>query len=391
MAGRREPGVHRTPNGRWRADLPPAVGAAFGKGAQTFDTYAAAVVWRRETVARVAADLVIADPTVTVAELAHKWLTTSTLTIKDSTRQGWLRMLARFVDDTALGAMRVGQVRPADIDATIALTPENNTRVRCIGALTSFFKWATDNDYVLRDPVARSGAARARQLIDRNAPARALPNTNARWTLDQVGAFVRFEHDPVYRLAWLLYIVTGARRGEVAGLTWPHVHLDQGLLNLQWNVTECDGVIVIEKLPKARTERPCYLGPFTVKALSEHADGQATLRDAAPVWDDRAWVLDRRRQRPAYLAQPGLHLDPSLITQRLHRHTDRLGLPRLSGAHGLRRSFATYLREQKLRPVVIKQMMGHALTLTEKYDPASEDELRDGAARIDDELARQLA
>jgi integrase len=71
-------------------------------------------------------------------------------------------------------------------------------------------------------------------------------------------------------LAWVLAIVCGMRRGELAGLKWSKVDLDSGVLHVHWQRAVASGEVkggVVEKEPKGKSRRSIALGPLLVDLL----------------------------------------------------------------------------------------------------------------------------
>ena len=69
------------------------------------------------------------------------------------------------------------------------------------------------------------------------------------WTPDESIQFLQWHADHRLRAAWVLAVVVGARRGELAGLKWHRVDLDRGLLFVSWQRTATSRGVV-EKEPK---------------------------------------------------------------------------------------------------------------------------------------------
>ena len=211
------------------------------------------------------------------------------------------------------------------------------------------------------------------------------------WTLDEVRLFLAAEDDPIFHDLWLFMLATGARRGEALGLQWPCVVWDLGYCVVKTNVTTANGATNIEALPKGWKSRKLYIGPFIAKTLTLRHEEQTKYAGDFDVWDNREWVFDRRLFKPASSARPGEHLDPANITRRFHAATDRAKLPRLQGPHGLRHTFGKLAEANNFKLNVIGEMLGHSMSITERYTRPMESELRELALWLDTELANLLA
>jgi integrase len=74
------------------------------------------------------------------------------------------------------------------------------------------------------------------------------------------------------------------RRGELAGLKWPKVDLDTGVLYVHWQRAVASGEVdggVIEKEPKGMSRRAIAIGPALVALLEAHRARQQAEVDLA--------------------------------------------------------------------------------------------------------------
>ncbi|MEU1811760.1 site-specific integrase [Micromonospora aurantiaca (nom. illeg.)] len=101
------------------------------------------------------------------------------------------------------------------------------------------------------------------------------------WTPAQSAKFLKHHADHRLRAAWVLAIVVGARRGELAGLKWPRVDLDRGVL-LHWQRTTTSNGVV-EKAPKGKSKRAVALGPGLGSAAPMDRSGGSVALTVPPV------------------------------------------------------------------------------------------------------------
>lgn len=72
------------------------------------------------------------------------------------------------------------------------------------------------------------------------------------WSVEELRAFVdHVEGDRLYA-AWLLFVATGMRRGEVAGLAWEDLDLNRRRLTVQWQPGLIDNQPIFKPRPKSR-------------------------------------------------------------------------------------------------------------------------------------------
>ena len=142
-----------------------------------------------------------------------------------------------------------------------------------------------------------------------------------------------------YKLAVLLALCAGLRRGEVAALRWEDVDFDKKLLYIRRSVNIVRGTRY-EKLPKSGKERigiinePLYKALITAKlsAVQEHV----------------------------------ILLSPWQITKWFPRFAEQQGIPRLS-YHSLRKTFGTLLLQSGADIKTVSVLLGHSsISVTSK-------------------------
>lgn len=170
------------------------------------------------------------------------------------------------------------------------------------------------------------------------------------WTPEQAVQFLR--HHAEYRLiaAWTLSILTGLRRGELAGLKWSCVDLEGGALRVHWQRTTTRAGVV-EKEPKGKSKRTVALGPMLVAALRAHRTRQEAEKAAAgDLYDDGGYVFCREDGRPYY---------PKFFTDRWERCCMAAGVPVIV-LHDARHTSATTGADAGVPQHIMKNRLGHA-------------------------------
>jgi integrase len=63
------------------------------------------------------------------------------------------------------------------------------------------------------------------------------------WTAAQCAQFLTYVADDRHYAAWVLAVVCGMRRGEIAGLKWPKVNLDGNVIYVHWQRAVASGEV----------------------------------------------------------------------------------------------------------------------------------------------------
>jgi integrase len=172
-----------------------------------------------------------------------------------------------------------------------------------------------------------------------------------------------------------LAALTGMRRGEVLGLRWADLDLNNGWLAVRQTLVVVNNHIHVSQPKTARGRRRIALDPASCNALRHHHRTQAAERlSAGPSWSDTGLVFTHQDGRP---------LHPEYVRRLFDRHLQRIGLPRIR-LHDLRHTHATLALQAGVHPKVVSERLGHttiAMTL-DVYSHAIPALEQDAAATI---------
>ncbi len=135
----------------------------------------------------------------------------------------------------------------------------------------------------------------------------------------------------------ILALHTGLRRGELLGLRWENVDLENGALRVEWALQRVNGQVLVKR-------------PKTPKS-----------RRVVPIDDEAVALLrglrERNRHDYVFCRGEGEPLDPSVVTHQFADIARRAGFP--MRFHDLRHTYATtaLLAEVPLR--VVQDLLGH--------------------------------
>jgi len=178
-----------------------------------------------------------------------------------------------------------------------------------------------------------------------------------------------------------LGLMTGMRRGELAGLKWANVNLANQQLQVVNTLQRITGQGLLNGQPKTeRSRRSIALSPDTVALLHEIRGRQITQQlEVSDAWTDSGYV---------FTDASGMPVDPNLATRAFKKVVATAGLPKLT-IHGLRHTHATILMEQGVNPKVVSERLGHAspATTMDIYSHVLPDMHEKAALAIDAALA----
>lgn len=195
---------------------------------------------------------------------------------------------------------------------------------------------------------------------------------------EEIGAFMKAIQGHRFEAVYLVTLFTGLRRGEVCGLTWDCVDLDQGTILVNKQLQSVPGQpgefrLVSSKNGKGRT---ITAAPFVVDVLRQHKVQQAEARlKAGPLWQDSGFV---------FCNEIGERLSPNTVYHNFKRIAASIGLPD-ARLHDLRHSYAVASLRAGDDIKTVQGNLGHhtaAFTL-DTYGHVTEEMKRASADRME--------
>lgn len=174
----------------------------------------------------------------------------------------------------------------------------------------------------------------------------------ATWTHAELRRFLASAYDHPLHVAWLFASMTGVRRSELLGLTWPDVDLDRATSSVRRTVVQVEGGYELREAQKSDTSaRTIHLDQRTVRMLRRRLDEQAAIRrDAGAGWNPEQLVFPR---------PDGSWWNPPAITLAFGRAVKRAPVPSIR-LHDLRHTHASLLLAAGVNPKVVSERLGHS-------------------------------
>ena len=327
-----------------------------------------------ETLERIRTGNFVDPGATTLADYLDEWLKAVEPMLRITTWRSYEQMLRLWV------IPRVGRTKLAD------LTPLHLRRLQA----DLLKNGKVDGSALSHQSVANCRRALKKALSDAvkwgllsnnpmtfvDAP-RVIAVSRPTWDATQAKAFLDVAADNELIAAWVLFLTTGMRRGEVAGLRWDAVDLDKASLAVRINrVSAGQGNRVAEHPPKTkRGQRSIALDLGTIETLRAHRRLQLEDRlRAGPAWTDTGFV---------FCGLDGLPLHPDTFTATFKRLRDPLPLPAIT-LHDLRHTSATLALAAGVHPKVVSERLGHAnISITlDLYSHVIEDMQSEAAEQI---------
>jgi integrase len=192
----------------------------------------------------------------------------------------------------------------------------------------------------------------ARNVAERAKPPR--PQTRSEelryWTPAELRHFLKLIEGHRFEGALYLLAMTGARRGEIAGLRWVDVDLEGARITIRQALLAVGGEVYVSS-PKSYRGRTVDLDDETVAQLEAHRERQRREKAAFDGdYVDSEYVFRRK---------DGSRLDPRTLSQTFQWIVQESDLPRIR-LHDLRHTHASIAVKAGVPIGVVSERLGHA-------------------------------
>jgi integrase len=180
-------------------------------------------------------------------------------------------------------------------------------------------------------------------------------------TVVEVKRFLeKAKEDRLYCL-FLLETVTGMRKGEILGLKWDDISMEQKKLRVHNNLCivknnsnksgESKTKLILQDPKTIKSKRTLPLSDYMIQELKKHKNRQnqekLVYRD---VYEDKGMVFARL---------DGSFINPRELLRRFQNLLSKAGIEK-KRFHDLRHTFASILLNENENPKVIQELLGHA-------------------------------
>ncbi len=311
--------------------------------------------------------LVSSSPSQTLSTYLESWLASIEHTVRPKTFISDRMYVNRHIVP-ALGKVRLDRLTPQYVQALLdaklreGLAPQSVIHIR--GILRRALRRALRYGWVARNVAALTDPPKLERKEIRPF------NRHEAWS------FLRaVEGDPLEAL-YSLALATGLRQGELLGLRWEDVDLEQATVRVNYALQRYGGELHMVPPKTARSRRVVSVPDVAVRALQAHKSRQMQdRRRAGERWQDGGLVFSTRWGTP---------IEPRNATRSFKRVLANAGLPEIR-FHDLRHSCATLLLTQGVSPRVVMEILGHSqISLTmNTYSHVALELQREAASRMD--------
>lgn len=283
-----------------------------------------------------------------------------------------------------LGKKRLEKLTTADVRAFLNAQRDDGVSAHKMQAMHAILRNALQNA-MREDLVARNVAALVR--IPQAGPREFRP-----WSVDEAVTFLDSARQHPLYAAFVLVLALGLRRGEVLGIPWDQLDLDDGTVRVRQQLQRVDGELRLTGVKTRRSGRMVPLPDLCIRALRKRKAEQAADRLAlGEAWQETGLVFTTRHGTP---------VEPRNLARTFDLLCERASVRRIR-LHDTRHTCASLLAAAGTHPRTIMAILGHSqigVTTNVYTHVATEDQraavgllggLLDRAAGAEDTHSRQ--
>lgn len=349
--GQNEGSIFKRKDGRWSGEV--SIGG--GRRKTVYGRTRADVVSKIDLLRlNLSQSIQPADERTTIAELITLWLAAKKPTIRPTTFEGYSLTIRKHVLPN-IGNLKIAKVTPSDFErlySTCSKTISAKSIRNLHAMLKQAFDWAVRRDWIARNPAQLIAATDLPKVVRK--PPTVLSPEQARKLID-VAAGTKAE------ALIALAVTTGARVGELMGLTWDRVDLPDKrkpdkpvTVRIDRALQYVDGKpdLVEPKTPAGR--RTLVLTNTASSPLRQLLSKQ----NKTALWLGGEW---KNKLDLVFVTETGRPLNRRAVLKQYFRPLlSEAGLPPKMQFHTLRHAAASLLLADGVPVPLVSKMLGHS-------------------------------
>ncbi len=316
-----------------------------------------------------------ANPSETVADYVAQYIEGRSTHVESSSKRGYRGLLRKEIAPY-IGSIPLDDLTPDDVDKWLSDLSKDYEPVTCKKAfvlLRSAMTQAVERDRLAKNPTRTVRPPKVEQ---------GNPNALTEHDLGMVLSMLDIDNLTPAMLAAKMAICTGMRQGELLGLQWKNVDIDNGVIYVDEAIGQGENGLYTKNPKNKNSKRPVVYVPIIGQDLSNRrAEMEKECLAAGVLFSDDMYVLGN---------VDGSYMQPHYVSTKWRGFADAFNLIGTEGNRvtfrDLRHSYASTAIHNGIDPKVVADSMGHAnpyMTL-KTYTSADNDAQRRAAEKLNE-------
>ena len=353
-------GLRQRPDGLYQARFTSKRGRRLNK---TFLDIKDAERWLADSKYEDAHDILYSAEDVSFKDWSELYVERKKNIVRESTVFNYTNQIK--IMNKVIGSMKLSTIKPIHCEEVMLWMGKKGycrkTMFRVKTLMKSIFQSAVENDKMAKNPVTKSVVG---MIPKHDPPEKANKRTKYLTVEDQKSYMRLFTVGGYYHFLFVLQ--TGLRMGEMMGLKWSDIDIENRTLHVQRTIFWRKGMMA-ETPPKSEAgDRIIPLTAEAVRLLNLQRMKNESFTFIQPEFKDRV-----------FLSKVGKPITDESYSVALANMSEMHDLPYIS-MHSLRHTFATRCIEGGMNPKILQGIMGHStINMTmDLYVHVTEDEKR---------------
>lgn len=300
---------------------------------------------------------------ITVKELLELWLSTKKTNITNKTFLYYENCISMINKD--FSDIKAFKLKPESIELALNKLIDNglssSTASHYYTVLNTAYNWAVTRGYVPKNPLT---------VIKK--PKRSKSEMNV-YNEEQLNKLLDSIKDMTIYMPVMLAATTGMRLGEICGLRWHDVDLNDGFIQLKEQLQEENDKLLLVPLKTASSKRKILLLDITIEALKELQKKQQANKDyLGDKYSNKGYIVcqnNGKPYQPSYVSRNykrvmkeykhKVKIDNETNQYKELSLYELLDIP-LIRFHDLRHTHATLLLKANIHPKIVADRLGHS-------------------------------
>ena len=339
--GNNEGTIYQRSDGKYRAQI-----SLDGRRLSfTAETHKECLDWIRDRARQIDHGLTYDGAITTLNTYMEGWLTIKATEIEPSTERQY-RQITRDYILPQLGSKILLQLKTSHIQALYITHLNEGVSARVVELVHAILRNAL-NDAINLGLLTKNPIAGVKKPKHHSRKRTILKDNHIQDLLLAAEAI-----QPEFLAFYHLALSTGMRLGELLGTSWNNLDWDKGALTVNQQLQRVSGQGLVLKPPKTKAgQRTIKLGPNTLAVLREHRKAQELRRLCRdPDWDECNLMFTQ---------DTGAPWGPRQVQRAFKKLLSAADLQDMR-FHDLRHTVGTQLMVNKVDPVTVQRLLGHA-------------------------------